>query len=208
MKQGAGWKIIRDREKWDQEPQRWDAPKRELVVRFINLINGNSPSICQQPVAPQPVQTPTYWKGTRSGSSQDMNAAASSSRPTVMIPSWVQRIQKPRNSPAFKIPGVSTSTTSGLLRFFRITDLVFFQPPRNTSTIGFASEGPVVKARWASCSARTLKRIIPPENGWNWYSSLSSVLKSAEEGDGLNNIIEQSERCECYSQVEECRPAF
>lgn len=92
----------------------------------------------------------------------------------------VQRIQKPRNSPALKMPLVGVSALSGLVRFFRMTDFVFSQPPMNTSTIGSLSAGPVVKAIWASFGERTLKLKMPLRTGFQLYSNLSGV-SSADE---------------------------
>lgn len=137
------------------------------------------PSMIQEPLAPQPVHTPTKLTGNKFCASYDRKAAASPSRPTVMTLSY-QRIQKPRNWPASKIPGVWTSTTSGFWRFFLITDLVLSQPPMKTSYMGSASTGDEVSAKWASCAARTLNVNTPPETGWNWYSNLSGVLISVQ----------------------------
>lgn len=51
--------------------------------------------------------------------------------PTEIVP-LSQDIQKPRNSPAFRMSGVATSATSGFVRFLRITDLELLHPPMNT----------------------------------------------------------------------------
>lgn len=88
-----------------------------------------SPSIFQEPVAPQPVHTPTKAIGNGSGSAQEMKGMASPSRPADMMPPS-QRTQKPRNSPPFKMLGVSISTLSGLVLFLLITLFVLPQPPR------------------------------------------------------------------------------
>lgn len=82
--------------------------------------------ITQFPLAPHPVQTPTYSMGTLSTSAQDKNGAGSPSRPTVIVP-LSQRTQNPRNSPSLRMLGVGTSATSGLVLFLRIIYKQTFQ---------------------------------------------------------------------------------
>lgn len=127
-----------------------------------------------EPLAPQPVQTPIYSILTISESVQLRNGGISFSRPTEMVP-FCHRIQNPRNSFSFRMPGVGTSATSGLLLFLRIMDLVFPQPPMNTSYIGSTSAAAVERTICASLGVLILNWTIPDEFGKKLYSSLSSV---------------------------------
>lgn len=47
----------------------------------------------------------------------------------------IHLIQNPRISSALRMPGVSTSATSGFVLFLRITDLLLLQPPMKTYNI-------------------------------------------------------------------------